>query len=382
MDDDLEDELFHQTFLSHMRFLSKIVTNSPLNAAPFIYTLRILKFYLLKPETILLGFCLLVLFFFFHSLELWLKTVVNRIQIAVGLQTAARSGLRFLVSNAAIKSEWKLKEGNAAVYAIQGRRPTMEDRFNIITDVEKTGISLYGVFDGHGGQTASDFVEKRLFKSLSERLVASNDGNTDINYAQILTEEILNVDKELITIAKQRRDIAGTTAIVALQHKNKLVVANVGDSRGVICDNKGNAIPLSFDHKPQMLKERKRIKKAGGFVAFNGVWRVAGILATSRALGDYPLKDRNLVIAEPDVLTFNLDDLKPQFMILASDGLWDTFTNSEAIEFVRSRLNGTLNGAWDITHQAFLRGSVDNITVIVVNFKNDTAVKVSSSAAL
>ena len=31
-------------------------------------------------------------------------------------------------------------------------------------------------------------------------------------------------------------------------------------------------------------------QEAGGFVAMNGVWRVQGVLATSRALGDYPLK--------------------------------------------------------------------------------------------
>ena len=34
---------------------------------------------------------------------------------------------------------------------------------------------------------------------------------------------------------------------------DKLIVANVGDSRGVMCDAKGNAIPLSFDHKPQQV---------------------------------------------------------------------------------------------------------------------------------
>ena len=32
------------------------------------------------------------------------------------------------------------------------------------------------------------------------------------------------------------------------------------------------------------------MQEAGGFVAMNGVWRVQGVLATSRALGDYPLK--------------------------------------------------------------------------------------------
>lgn len=43
-------------------------------------------------------------------------------------------------------------------------------------------------------------------------------------------------------------------------------MANVGDSRGVLCDKDGNAIPLSHDHKPYQLKERKRIKRAGELV--------------------------------------------------------------------------------------------------------------------
>lgn len=87
-------------------------------------------------------------------------------------------------------------------------------------------------------------------------------------------------------------NIAGTTALIAILQGSKLIVANVGDSRGVMFDARGIAIPLSFDHKPQQVRERKRIHDAGGFIAFRGVWRVAGVLATSRALGDYPLKDK------------------------------------------------------------------------------------------
>lgn len=56
---------------------------------------------------------------------------------------------------------------------------------------------------------------------------------------------------------------SGTTCLVALLSDKELTVANVGDSRGVLCDKDGNAIPLSHDHKPYQLKERKRIKKAG-----------------------------------------------------------------------------------------------------------------------
>lgn len=79
--------------------------------------------------------------------------------------------------------------------------------------------------------------------------------------------------------------MAGSTALIAIVDNVRLIVANVGDSRGVMCDMKMNAIPLSFDHKPNQSREKNRIKEAGGFIAFHGVWRVAGILATSRALG-------------------------------------------------------------------------------------------------
>lgn len=56
---------------------------------------------------------------------------------------------------------------------------------------------------------------------------------------------------------------SGTTCLVALLSDRELTVANVGDSRGVLCDKDGNAVALSHDHKPYQLKERKRIKRAG-----------------------------------------------------------------------------------------------------------------------
>jgi protein phosphatase 1L len=73
--------------------------------------------------------------------------------------------------------------------------------------------------------------------------------------SQIVTEEVLETDKQLIIEAKKKSDVAGSTALIALRivEQNKLIVANVGDSRGVICDSKGSAIPLSFDHKPQQV---------------------------------------------------------------------------------------------------------------------------------
>lgn len=107
----------------------------------------------------------------------------------------------------------------------------------------------------------------------------------------------------------------------------------------------------------------------GGFISFNGSWRVQGILAMSRSLGDYPLKNLNVVIPDPDVMSFDLDKLQPEFMILASDGLWDTFSNEEAVRFIRERLDEPHFGAKSIVLQSYYRGCPDNITVMVVKFK-------------
>ncbi|KAK3882086.1 hypothetical protein Pcinc_013518 [Petrolisthes cinctipes] len=193
------------------------------------------------------------------------------------------------------------------------------------------------------------------------------DSYGNLNYTKLLTDQILAVDKQVVQICKSRADMSGTTAVVGVLEGELLVIANVGDSRAVMGDNKGSAVPLSYDHKPNQLKERRRIKEAGGFISFTGVWRVAGVLATSRAIGDFPLKEpRPLITAEPDVLTFSLRDHKAQFVILATDGLWDVMSNEEAVSFILPRLSQRDHGASCLARHAYARGSQDNITVTIL----------------
>uniref|UniRef100_A0A1B6CPH1 PPM-type phosphatase domain-containing protein n=1 Tax=Clastoptera arizonana TaxID=38151 RepID=A0A1B6CPH1_9HEMI len=484
MEDELEDKIFYQTYSSHMKLFSKFIVGLPLNSTYFGYVWRMLRLYILKPEVIFCSLFLIIILFYLQTLDLWSRSLLGKLHFSLGRSASKVQKLQFFVStNDVGKSSWELKENSVAAFAVQGRRPKMEDRFVVNENIDKTGVSLYAVFDGHGGEFAANYARDNLVNNLNNKVIelkkliskgvkekstiyvpssgikypssprldskklTDNDGvrkqsfrktasqtdecyskktitsivtdplllekldslnrpitrevrptrpglnvqitapavetyldsNYNINYGRLLTDEVLAADRLLVEAAKKTMDVAGTTALIALIEGSQLIVANVGDSRGVMCDSKGNAIPLSFDHKPQQMRERKRIKEAGGFITFNGVWRVAGILATSRALGDYPLKDKRLVIADPDILTFNLADHRPQFLILASDGLWDTFTNEEAVSFIKERLEEPHYGAKSITLQAYYRGSLDNITVLVINLSdhnwNDTMTK-------
>uniref|UniRef100_A0A665U9W6 Protein phosphatase 1L n=1 Tax=Echeneis naucrates TaxID=173247 RepID=A0A665U9W6_ECHNA len=338
---------------------------------------RIMRYFLLRPETLFLLCISLALWsYFFHTDEV--KTIVKSSRDAVKMvkgkvvemmQNERFGGLDVL--DAEFSKTWEFKSHNVAVYSIQGRRDHMEDRFQVLTDmVNKSHPSIFGIFDGHGGEAAADFAKAHLPEALRQQLLTyEREREGGLSYPSILEQQILMLDREMLDKLSATYNEAGTTCLVALLSDKELTVANVGDSRGVLCDKDGNAIPLSRDHKPYQLKERKRIKKAGGFISFNGSWRVQGILAMSRSLGDYPLKNLNVVIPDPDIMSFDLNKLDPEFMILASDGLWDTFSNEEAVRFIRERLDEPHFGAKSIVLQSFYRGCPDNITVMVVKFK-------------
>ncbi|KAI3988757.1 hypothetical protein MKX01_001529, partial [Papaver californicum] len=71
----------------------------------------------------------------------------------------------------------------------------------------------------------------------------------------------------------------------------------------------------------------------GGYVEIHrGGWRVHGILSVSRSIGDVHLKE--WVVAEPDtkILTLTPD---MEFLVLASDGLWEKVDNQEAIDIAK-----------------------------------------------
>lgn len=141
----------------------------------------------------------------------------------------------------------------------------------------------------------------------------------------------------------------------------------VGDSRGILVHRGGSVTPLSFDHCPNRKDEEARIRQLGGRVIHWGRWRVQGILAVSRAIGDVNLHP--YVIGDPEILHRALED-GDWFLVLASDGLWDVMRNEDVGRFVMNyRDKKFANVARDLCFEALILGSQDNITVQVIDLR-------------
>jgi protein phosphatase 1L len=95
-----------------------------------------------------------------------------------------------------------------------------------------------------------------------------------------------------------------------------------------------------------------------------GTWRVGGVLAVSRAFGDKLLKQ--YVVVDPEIREEVIDH-SLEFLILASDGLWDVVTNEEAVDMTRS-IHDPEEAAKKLLQEAYKRESSDNITCVVVRF--------------
>ncbi|MCO5612475.1 hypothetical protein L7F22_066743 [Adiantum nelumboides] len=294
-----------------------------------------------------------------------------------------------------------------------GRRREMEDTAVIapfFTQIRLANgdkgfcdLHFFAVYDGHGGSQASNFCADRLHHALSEELTESQvteRSEDDSEWKRVMTSCFLKMDREVGGVCPNGAcdsvdssatccmnavapENVGTTAVVAVLSPSQIILANCGDSRAVLSRG-GTAIPLSKDHKPERDEETSRIEAAGGRVIYWDGYRVAGLLALSRALGDRYLKQ--YVISEPDVLCLRRTD-DDECLILASDGLWDVISNEAACEVARRCLasarrrlehRGSPFGedtacaqvAALLVKLAYGRGSRDNISVVVIDLKS------------
>ncbi|VFR01598.1 unnamed protein product [Cuscuta campestris] len=235
----------------------------------------------------------------------------------------------------------------------------MEDYVvSMFKQVDDNDLGLFAIFDGHMGHDVANYLHLHLFDNILKQPDFWTDTENAIRRAYHATDsDILEKSMHL--------GRGGSTAVTAiLINGQKLVVANVGDSRAVI-SRKCSAKQLSVDHEPN--KEKPVIESKGGFVSNlpGDVPRVDGQLAVARAFGDKSLK-RHLS-SEPDVKTELIDD-EVDFIILASDGLWKVMTNQEAVDAIK-KVKDAESAAKLLAEAAVVRKSKDDISCIVVKFQ-------------
>ncbi|XVE76275.1 hypothetical protein DITRI_Ditri12bG0158900 [Diplodiscus trichospermus] len=225
--------------------------------------------------------------------------------------------------------------------------------------------TFIGVYDGHGGAEASRFINDNLFCKLKS--FASESQEISINVlrkAFLVTEENFLSLVRKQWLGKPQMASVGSCCLTGVICNGLLYTANVGDSRVVLGRSERGtkqviAMQLSTEHNANADAVREELRSLHPHdpqivVMKHKVWRVKGLIQVSRSIGDAYLKkaefnkepllpkfslpgsfQKPILSAEPSLSVHKLlpDD---QFLIFASDGLWEHLSNQEAVEIVQN----------------------------------------------
>ena len=220
-------------------------------------------------------------------------------------------------------------------------RNYMEDKgrsiLNIKGDQDK---ALFCLFDGHGGDQVSKYLQNNFINYFKEMLPFNNVNESLIKLFKNLDEKL----KELNYFQ------VGATACIIYITKEKgqrvLYSANVGDTRSILI-SRNDVKRLSYDHRADDKNEYKRIVSDGGIV-FGG--RVYGSLMLARSFGDWQLKSYG-VSCEPHITRINITD---------KDKYEDVFDISKKFDNSKELCN-------KLVYQSIEKGSMDNISCFVIS---------------
>ena len=274
-----------------------------------------------------------------------------------------------------------------------------------------TSLALVGVYDGHDGEAASTYLQQHLSNSVAAQLglaersgfalphvaTASSSSSSSSSAAEYgfnddaaqraLVGGFAACEKALVS---SQCAAGATAAVVMLQTGGRnLNVAWCGDCRVVLCRS-GTAVALTKNHTPKNLGEKARVLREGGAVRRG---RLAGTLAVTRAFGDLeqqpptaafgsptptahytsaaqqrsPSKSPGLT-AQPELVSEPLRS-EDEFLLLATEGLWDVLSSEEAVRIARADLvayEDAQMAAEKLVEVALSRRTEDNVTVAVV----------------
>ncbi|KAJ0028451.1 hypothetical protein Pint_34976 [Pistacia integerrima] len=312
-----------------------------------------------------------------------------------------------------------------SMFTQQGRKGINQDAMTVWEKfIGEKDTVFCGVFDGHGpsGHKIARHVRDNLPSKLSlaikqSRLNGRLDGDIDVaagdnfrhsddqesrhnallsSWKASLVKSFKQLDGELGLDCTIDSYCSGTTAVNIIRQDDLLIVANLGDSRAVLCTrgNKNELVPvqLTTDLKPDLASEAERIKNCRGRVFaldeepdVYRVWMpdedVPG-LAMARAFGDFCLKDYG-VISVPEV-TYRKLTSDDEFVVLATDGVWDVLTNMEVVRTVACASKRSMaaklviNRAVRAWRSKYPGSKIDDCAVVCLFLKNRPFIKSKS----
>ncbi|KAE8647968.1 probable protein phosphatase 2C 38 isoform X1 [Cucumis sativus] len=264
--------------------------------------------------------------------------------------------------------------GDFSMAVIQANN-LLEDRSQLesgpLSSYESGPVGTFvGIYDGHGGPEAAQFINDRLFNNMKTfhdaEFIPENQGVS----AEIINKAFLETEEEFLSLVKKQWLIkpqiasVGSCCLVGIICCGLLYIANAGDSRVVLgrferTHKEVKAIQLSSEHNASIESVREELHSLHPndpqiVVLKHKVWRVKGVIQVSRSLGDAYLKKtefnrepllpkfrlpepfhKPILKAEPAIVVQKLYP-EDQFLIFASDGLWEYISNQEAVDIVHS----------------------------------------------
>lgn len=281
----------------------------------------------------------------------------------------------------------------AGVSNMKGYKKTNQDRCTAFSYLEgDPELSFFAVYDGHGGTGVANYLKDHLHE-----FILSQEEYREGDIPEAILKSFLAVDSELKSYGNAT-ELTGSTATCVMIKHGDLVLANLGDGRCVAsCAGQGGGRQLSQDHNTSNPRERERVAAMGGVIKDN---RVGGVLIPTRSFGDFLLKSeldkppwKQVISPVPQIEQFKIDT-SWEFLLVATDGVWDAVTNNEAINFVKSKMENRykdrlvlsniceelLDTCCKKTVEKYGKNCCDNMTVILIWFDHGDRSETGSSA--
>ena len=284
-------------------------------------------------------------------------------QAKINIQEHNNNNLKIIKPNNNLETNSKIIDYFCKENVNSKYNKSMED-FTLIKhpffDIKNNHLSLFAVFDGHGGANIAEYLKNNFAENLKNLIKT----NRSLRFTDILEKSFINIDKNIEKIEISQS--CGSTGTIVIVNNNAIYCANVGDSKCFFINEK-EAKQLTEDHNCKNQKEVDLLKKRGVSV-FNQ--RVYGTLSLTRSFGDTAFKIDGIT-ADPYIKKIFSDKNNVKYIVIASDGIWDFVDEKRLYEISKELKEDNCKEFCNkLVDYSLENGSNDNISCIIIKFSN------------